>query len=336
MNRPNASQIAINAAGSENASAQGRALALNAEGGAPEWAQLLPAGPNIQGRDGRSWTLKDVNALVAAFAAHSGPLAIDWEHAQDRLAPQGKEAPAAGWVEAMEARDGELWGRVSWTPKAAQSIADKEYRFLSPVFSYRPETNEIVALLGAGLVNRPNLVMAALNSQQGETPMDKELLKALGLSESATLADALNAIAKMKEQVAINSDLSRFVPRADFDKAIERALNAERTIEDGVKAAREKEIADLVDGAVKAGKVAPANKEFYVASCRAEGGVERFKEFVAKAESKFEASGLDKKPADGGGNQSVALNAEQKSAAAMLGLDEEALAKHIGVDKKSA
>lgn len=312
-----ASQFALNGAENENVSAAGAALALNAEGGAPEWAQLLPAGPAIRGRDGRNWELRDVTALIAAFGANAGPLVIDWEHAQDRLAPQGQEAPAAGWIEAVETRNGALWGRVSWTPRAAQAIENKEYRFLSPVFSFRPETKEIVALVGAGLVNRPNLVMAALNSQ--DENMDKELLKALGLPETATLAEALNAIAKMKEAVALNSDLSRFVPRADFDRAVERATNAESKLKADAEAAREKEIGDLVDGAVKAGKIAPASKDFYIASCRAEGGVERFKDFLAKTESKFEGSNLDKKSPD---DTTSALNDDERRLLAMTNTTE--------------
>ncbi len=33
----------------------------------PEWVELLPAGPEIEGRDGRSWTLKIHKALNRRF-----------------------------------------------------------------------------------------------------------------------------------------------------------------------------------------------------------------------------------------------------------------------------
>ena len=32
----------------------------------PEWVELLPAGPEIAGRDGRKWKLEDAAAVAAA------------------------------------------------------------------------------------------------------------------------------------------------------------------------------------------------------------------------------------------------------------------------------
>ncbi|WP_250638218.1 phage protease [Vibrio mimicus] len=39
----------------------------------------------------------------------------------------------------------------------------------------------------------------------------------------------------------------------------------------------------MVEDAIKAGKVAPANKEMFLGMCRAEGGIEQFKKFVETA-----------------------------------------------------
>ena len=65
----------------------------------PDWIQLLPAGPAIQGSDGRAWTLPDPHPLITAFAARNKPLVVDWEHASEHRAPQGLDAPAAGWID---------------------------------------------------------------------------------------------------------------------------------------------------------------------------------------------------------------------------------------------
>lgn len=59
-----------------------QAVALNAEGdAAPEWVQLLPAGPSIMARDGRRWRMSNPQGVVAAFASNNADLPIDYEHA---------------------------------------------------------------------------------------------------------------------------------------------------------------------------------------------------------------------------------------------------------------
>jgi len=133
---------------------------------APDWIELLPAGPEIIGADGRTWTL-DLPHSVAASSRT--PLVIDYEHASEHRAPQGLDAPAAGWVTRLEVRDGSaVWGHVEWTPKADQQIQAREYRYLSPVFTYEKASRRIVALKSAGLTNQPNLTLTALNRK--ETP----------------------------------------------------------------------------------------------------------------------------------------------------------------------
>ena len=306
-------------------SGAGIALALSAEGAAPEWAQLLPAGPVLQGRDGRSWRMSDVAGVIAAF---SPPFAIDYEHAQDKLAVNGQEAPAAGWVEALEVRDGEVWGRVDWTARAKAAIAAREYRFLSPAFLYSESDGEVRALTGAGLVNRPNFVMTALNSQ--EPSMLKDIAAALGLAETATSPEILTAIGALKTATALNAqhpDLARFVPRADYELALNRANGAEAKLAADAKAAHEAKVAAAIEGAVKAGKVAPASKDFYLATCATTEGLASFEKFVASAPTVFKEIAAPRENA--GADGAVALNAEQRDVAKALGLDPKAFAADI-------
>ncbi len=153
------------------ATARFRALALNAAAGqVPDWIELLPAGPTIEGRDGRQWTLSNPEAVIAATASASKPFPVDWEHATELAAPRGEPAPAAGWVDTFEVRDGAIWGQVQWTPRARQQIADREYRFISPVFLFDPESGEIMRLVNAALTNRPNLDLTALNTHDSRLP----------------------------------------------------------------------------------------------------------------------------------------------------------------------
>ncbi len=146
-----------------------RALAVldpSLTGSAPDWVELLPMGPFIKGVDGREWQLTDPATVVAAFDARHLPLAVDWEHATEHRAPVGLDAPAAGWIDQLEARNGAIWGHVAWTEKAAAQIAAREYRFLSPVFTYRTDDRSIAELTSVGLTNSPNLRMTALNRAQ--------------------------------------------------------------------------------------------------------------------------------------------------------------------------
>src|SRR5690606_40136635 len=107
----------------------------------------------------------DAEAVLTAFAENGIDLPIDYEHqslaADDKAGP----VPAAGWIKALEVRDGALWGRVQWTPRAAELIAAREYRYLSPVF--RHVQGRVVALAGAGLVQYPNLGLTPAANRPG-------------------------------------------------------------------------------------------------------------------------------------------------------------------------
>lgn len=140
--------------------------ALAPNGAAPEWVQLLPEG-RIIGRDGREFEVADPGALVLDFQSRGIDLPIDYEHQNDR--PEAKlsgPVPAAGWIKELKVAEGGIWGRVEWTETAAELIARKEYRFLSPSLLIHPKTRQVHRIKGAGLVHNPNLYLTALASQE--------------------------------------------------------------------------------------------------------------------------------------------------------------------------
>lgn len=151
----------------------------------PEWIELIPAGPVIAGIDGRSW-LNDMPArIVTAFTARNRPLVIDWEHASEHRAPVGLDAPAAGWIDRLEARSGAIWGHVStWTARAAQQLQNREYRFLSPVFLFEKATSRIMEMVSVGLTNSPNLTLVALNQGRGTFATNAALRAEFGDAET--------------------------------------------------------------------------------------------------------------------------------------------------------
>ena len=117
-------------------------------------------------------------------------------------------------------------------------------------------------------------------------PLPVELTQALGLGADADTASALTAINTIKadHQLALNRaaagpDLTKFVPKETYELALNRATTAE----DKVKQTEEAKLGALVDDAIAAGKIAPANKEMFLGMCRTEGGEEQFKKFVEAA-----------------------------------------------------
>jgi phage I-like protein len=262
---------------------------------APEWIELLPAGV-FYGRDGRGpFRLDDPAVVIESTRAlqMSAGLPIDYDHATDFGAPEGRPAPAAGWIRELADRSGALWGRVEWTARAAHSIVAREYRYVSPVFQFDPKTGAVTRLLRAGLTNNPNLHLTAIaaaqvvaakhdiRSDSMEFPI-QELRELLDLEESASSADViakvreLRAAAHASEIGAHAHDPAHYVAIAEFERALTElnALKLERTRERATH---------TVEDAVRAGKIVPAQREWAIAYCAADP--RGFAAFAAKQPS---------------------------------------------------
>lgn len=317
------------------------AIALNtiellaAPGEAPEWIKLIPAG-RVTGRDGRSWINSQPEQILASFALLARDLPIDIEHSSELKAPLGEPAPAVGWIKELADRTGEIWGRVEWNPDGGKLIGERAYRYVSPVIVYDRDSGIIVGLTSVGLTNQPNLELPALNREQGASPANKEetmlkkILVALGLPETAGEDEAVAKIKELKGDVstannrAENPSLDKFVPRSDYDSAIARATNAEKSLTDVRKEQLETAVNAAIDQALKEGKITPATADYHRAQCRQEGGLARFTEFCKAAPVIGGESGLGGKEPEG---TATALNAEQQKIAAMFGNSPEDLAK---------
>lgn len=250
---------------------------------APTEFRLLPAGVfrssdgsgRPEGIDG--WrTDADIAArLVAAAKARASDYVIDYEHQTLKAADNGLPAPAAGWFRELEWRDDGLYAvGVRWTERAAAMVAAGEYRYISPVFAVA-EDGAVLQIAHAGLVNFPGLDgltdLSALSATlfppttQEFLPM-KALLIALGLSESATEADALAALSAIRashttELTALKGaapDPSKYVPVSTLT-ALRGELDASRSELVALKsAARVAEVDGVVSQALSDGKLTPA------------------------------------------------------------------------------
>ncbi|MHC4592016.1 MAG: phage protease, partial [Planctomycetota bacterium] len=72
------------------------------------------------------------------YAAYGADLVVDYHHASVIAPGRGARAPAAGWIQQLGLRNegSELWGRVMWTAEAASAIAQRKFRYLSPVLRF--------------------------------------------------------------------------------------------------------------------------------------------------------------------------------------------------------
>jgi len=272
-------------------------IALNSELAAPsdkpevpEWIQITPKAPRLEGMDGRIWTMADPEAVVATCRTNMAGgrlIPVDFEHATHVKGARGERADAAGWIRELEARDGAIWGRVEWNDSGREAIATRGYRFISPGFDFHKLTGAVRRIVSAGLTNVPNFTMPALNrtGEFEETEMDAAVLQALGLNEGASAADAVIAITKLRTDAdtalnrAQNPDPTQFVPRADYDLATNRVTELEAEVSTRLEA----EITAAIDTAVEAGKIAPSSRDYHLAVCRADGGLDKFRAFIGAA-----------------------------------------------------
>jgi len=181
--------------------------------------RLLPAG-QFRSADGSgrpsdvpAWHIDAAAAaqLIARANARSDRKVVDYEHQTIKQQQNGQPAPAAGWMSGLEWRDDGLYMAPDWTDKAAAMIAAREYRYISPVFTY-DSTGRVLDLLHAGLTNFAGLDgladLAALsahfniNQEKSMNETLKKLLAALGLADTTTEADAISAVAALQAQAA--------------------------------------------------------------------------------------------------------------------------------------
>lgn len=279
----------------------------------------------IRGLDGRTWRMNDPAAVVRAFNRRR---AITENHARYLVAPKGGEAPAFGWInEIRVAADGGIEFEPDWTPRGEAALNGRDYLYLSPEFEHDAAGN-ILAIVGAGLTNDPNFPQLALNSEQDpEQSMNlTAIARALGLAETAdesACVTAINAL-KQEKQTALNAaqapDPAKWKPAAELDAALTRATTAETALNAMRQKNVETEITTVVDQAQAEGKVIPATRDLYLAMCRQDGGLERFK---AALPSMPVIGEPQRKDGDTPPPSTVALNASEKAICQQLGLTHE-------------
>ncbi|MFL1552491.1 phage protease [Pseudomonas sp. D47] len=253
--------------------------------------QLFPAGA-FKARDGRPlevpsrhWVIDGQIAakLIARVAARATDVVMDYEHQTLNSTENGQPAPAAAWFKGTSLvwRDGEglFSTQVDWTDKGGAMVDAKEYRYLSPVFSYDPVTGEVLDLLHVGLTNfpaldgmAPLLAMAAARFHLADpaAPLIEEkhrvnkeaLIALLGLASDASEEDIQSALTGLKADAGKTQELTealaaakgqapdpaKFVPLAAFD-SLKGEVAALKATQIG------SEVDDLVNGGLSDGRL---------------------------------------------------------------------------------
>lgn len=122
----------------------------------PAEFRLFRFGPNKTTKGVFTLTPEGAQLCLAAAAEYGNELAIDYGHAMlDDAAPRPDEAgKAAGWFR-LGLRDDGLWAvDVTWTPRAAEMLSSREYRYTSPAF-FTNKAGEVVAIINCAITNVP-------------------------------------------------------------------------------------------------------------------------------------------------------------------------------------
>ncbi len=200
----------------------------------PNRVRIAPWG-DVESTRGR-FTVDDESArlVVAAFEKHATDLPVDYEHQTlggSYASPSG-QAPAAGWIKRLEAVPGEgLFAHIEWTGDALEQLANKHYRYLSPVALVRKEDRKLIGLHSVALTNKPAIV---------------------GAEPIVNRSDASATLVTLRDRLSL-------APDSDADTVL---LAAGRRIE-AIECDRVRREADgKVDAAVRAGKVTEAQRDF--------------------------------------------------------------------------
>lgn len=283
----------------------------------PEEIRILPIG-HVTSTKG-DFDVDDGSALdiMRNFKSRKLDLVIDYEH----QTLHDVQAPAAGWIKDVYRRGDVIVGKVEWTPKGREYIANKEYRYLSPVVLVRKSDNKAVVLHSAALTNTPAIdgMFPIVNSAsledfeiEGEGKKENmmelnKLIKLLGLPESATeedvtgkITEILSALDAQKgdpekkdggtELVANKTildllELPADAKIADVAAKIMTCKAGDTALQERVKqlenAEKQRNADDLVLQAMKDGKISAAQKDW--ATTYALSDPEGFKVFAEKA-----------------------------------------------------
>ena len=285
--------------------------------GVPEVIRVLPKGHVSSTKGDFEVDDRDIAGIIRQFKARRLDLVIDYEH----QTLSDVQAPAAGWIKDLYPGEDALMARVEWTKKGREYIANKEYRYLSPVVLVKKADQHAAVFHSAALTNTPAItgMFAIINSDALSIEEEEEprmelsaLIELLGLEEGAAEEDVLKRIKELTQQAAEEGqggqegkegpakegtqlvanktvlDLLGLPEDARTEDVTARIMAfkagdsaLQRRVAELEKQAASQKAEELVGLAMKDGKLSPAQKEWAVAYALSDP--KGFAKFVEKA-----------------------------------------------------
>ena len=285
--------------------------------GVPEVIRVLPKGHVSSTKGDFEVDDRDIAGIIRQFKARRLDLVIDYEH----QTLSDVQAPAAGWIKDLYPGEDALMARVEWTQKGREYIANKEYRYLSPVVLVKKADQHAAVFHSAALTNTPAItgMFAIINSDALSIEEEEEprmelsaLIELLGLEEGTAEEDVLKRIKELTQQAAEEGqggqegkegpakegtqlvanktvlDLLGLPEDARTEDVTARIMAfkagdsaLQRRVTELEKQAASQKAEELVGLAMKDGKLSPAQKEWAVAYALSDP--KGFAKFVEKA-----------------------------------------------------
>lgn len=285
--------------------------------GVPEVIRVLPKGHVSSTKGDFEVDDRDIAGIIRQFKARRLDLVIDYEH----QTLNDVQAPAAGWIKDLYPGEDALMARVEWTQKGREYIANKEYRYLSPVVLVKKADQHAAVFHSAALTNTPAItgMFAIINSDALSIEEEEEprmelsaLIELLGLEEGTAEEDVLKRIKELTQQAAEEGqggqegkegpakegtqlvanktvlDLLGLPEDARTEDVTARIMAfkagdsaLQRRVAELEKQAASQKAEELVGLAMKDGKLSPAQKEWAVAYALSDP--KGFAKFVEKA-----------------------------------------------------
>lgn len=215
---------------------------------------------------------------------------IDYNHAN---LVDGPDAIAAGWINDLEVREGGLFAKVSWTPRAADFIKNDEFKFISPEFSVEGHEDEFGAeidgpfLHAAALTNMPFLkgmdpVSLKGKPINGGKKMSDKIAKKLGLKDvdEKGILEALDTMLKdtegTKKQIETLGELRGTLKLKEGDDvlaSVKKLIDGQKLKGEEVVALKDsvvklemknasRDAGEAVTKGMRTGKITPAQKDW--------------------------------------------------------------------------
>ncbi len=151
------------------------------------------------------------------------------------------DSEAFGWfnLNSLEEKEDGIYATLELNNLGEEAVKNRHYRYLSPEYLVN-SNREVVAIIGMGLVNHPNLLNKAINkTKKEEKSMDKtrenELQKELNSSNAKVLT---------------------------LEKEINTQKKENETLKTEIKSLKEANKTNEIEVAIASGELLPSQKEF--------------------------------------------------------------------------